>query len=81
MQHPKVRRIGNSPGVVLPKEALAALGVSEGDEPVLSEAPDGEMRIARGGADLSRQLEAARRGMRRSRNPLRGLAKRPSRSG
>ncbi len=31
MQHLKVRKIGNSLGVVLPKETLAQLGVAEGD--------------------------------------------------
>ncbi|MHA1527574.1 MAG: AbrB/MazE/SpoVT family DNA-binding domain-containing protein [Alphaproteobacteria bacterium] len=75
MQHLKVRKIGNSLGVVLPKETLAQLGVGEGDELILSDAPDGEMRITRGEVDLDRQLEAARRGMKRYRNALRELAK------
>ena len=75
MQHLKVRKIGNSLGVVLPKETLAQLGVSEGDELIVSEAPDGEMRITRGDVDLDRQLEAARRGMKRYRNALSELAK------
>ena len=75
MQHLKVRKIGNSLGVVLPKETLAQLGVGEGDELIVSEAPDGEMRITRGEVDLDRQLEAARRGMKRYRNALRELAK------
>jgi putative addiction module antidote len=75
MQHLKVRKIGNSLGVVLPKETLALLGVSEGDELIVSEAPNGEMRITRGEVDLDRQLEAARKGMKRYRNALRELAK------
>lgn len=75
MQHLKVRKIGNSLGVVLPKEVLARFGVDEGDELIVSETPDGEMRITRGDVDLDRQLEAARRGMRRYRNALRELAK------
>ena len=75
MQHLKVRKIGNSLGVVLPKETLAQLGVGEGDELIVSEAPNGEMRITRGEIDLDRQLEAARRGMKRYRNALRELAK------
>ena len=74
-QHLKVRKIGNSLGVVLPKETLAQLGVGEGDELIVSEAPNGEMRITRGEVDLDRQLEAARRGMKRYRNALRELAK------
>ena len=75
MQHLKVRKIGNSLGIVLPKETLALLGVSEGDELIVSEAPNGEMRITRGEVDLDRQLEAARKGMKRYRNALRELAK------
>ena len=75
MQHLKVRKIGNSLGVVLPKETLAQLGVGEGDELIVSEAPNGEMRITRGEVDLDRQLEAVRRGMKRYRNALRELAK------
>ena len=53
----------------------ALLGVDEGDELIVSEAPNGEMRITRGEVDLDRQLEAARRGMKRYRNALRELAK------
>ncbi len=75
MQHLKVRKIGNSLGIVLPKETLVLLGVSEGDELIVSEAPNGEMRITRGEVDLDRQLEAARKGMKRYRNALRELAK------
>jgi putative addiction module antidote len=75
MQHLKVRKIGNSLGVVLPKETLAQLGVGEGDELIVSEAHDGKMHITRGDVDLDRQLEAARRGMKRYRDALRELAK------
>jgi len=75
MQHLKIRKIGNSLGIVLPKELLVQLGVGEGDELVVSEAPNGEMRLTRGEVDLDRQLEAARRGMARYRNALRELAK------
>ena len=35
----KVRKIGNSYGVVLPKEALATLRVKEGDTLTATEAP------------------------------------------
>lgn len=75
MQHLKVRRIGNSLGVVLPKDVLAQLGVGEGDELIATAAPGGELRLTRGEVNLERQLEAARKGMRRYRNALRELAK------
>ena len=75
MQHLKVRKIGNSLGVVLPREVLAQLGAGEGDELIATTAPDGSLRLIRGDADLERQLEAARKGMARYRNALRELAK------
>jgi len=37
----KVRRVGNSAAITLPKEALARLRVSEGDSIVLTEGRDG----------------------------------------
>lgn len=37
----KVRRVGNSAGITLPKEALARLRVREGDTIVLTEDKDG----------------------------------------
>jgi putative addiction module antidote len=37
----KVTQIGNSLGVILPKDALAALKVAKGDSLILSEAPGG----------------------------------------
>jgi|SRR5690606_14289630 len=70
----KVRKIGNSLGVVLPKDVLAKLRVSEGDELSVSETPDG-VALQRSDADLQEQIEAARRAMKRYRNALRELAK------
>lgn len=75
MQHLKVRKIGNSLGVVLPRDVLAQLGAGEGDELIAATAPDGSLRLIRGDHDLERQLEAARKGMARYRNALRELAK------
>jgi putative addiction module antidote len=75
MQHLKVRRIGNSLGVVLPKETLAQLGVGEGDELIVTRMPGGVLRLTPGEVDLERQIEVARRGMKRYRDALRELAK------
>jgi putative addiction module antidote len=70
----KVRRIGNSLGVVLPKEILAKLRVGEGGELTVSDTPDG---VALTGFDdeTARQLEMMRDIMNRYRNTLRELAK------
>src|SRR5690554_6643421 len=70
----KVRRIGNSLGVVLPKEVLAKLGVAEGDLLSVSDTQGG-VALARFDAELQAQIDAARRAMKRYRNALRELAK------
>jgi len=70
----KVRKIGNSLGVVLPKDVLAKLKVGEGDELSVSETPEG-VALTRNDAELQEQIEAARRAMKRYRNALRELAK------
>lgn len=70
----KVRRIGNSLGVVLPKEVLAKLNVGEGDELTVTDTPDG-VALAGGDAEFARQMEMMRDIMRRYRNTLRELAK------
>lgn len=75
MQRVKIRKIGNSLGVVLPRDVLARLGVGEGDELIASMKPERELRLTPTEEDLDRQLEAARKGMRRYRNALRELAK------
>ncbi len=75
MQHLKVRKIGNSLGVVLPKETLALLGVGEGDELIATRAPGGELRLTPPDEDFERQMRAAEEIMDRYRNALAELAK------
>jgi putative addiction module antidote len=71
----KVRQVGNSLGVVLPKEALARLNLREGDALYLTEAPDGSMRITPYDPAFETQMRLAREGMGKFRNTLRELAK------
>lgn len=71
----KLRKIGNSVGVVLPKEALAHMNVREGDTISVTESPGGSLRMAPTSPDVMRQLEVARDLIRRYRNALRELAK------
>jgi putative addiction module antidote len=71
----KIRRIGNSCGVVLPKEVLARLRVAEGDRLFLTETPEGGYRLTPYDPELERQLRLAEEGMARYRNTLRALAK------
>jgi putative addiction module antidote len=70
----KVTQVGNSLGVVLPKEALAKLNVGKGDELFLTPAPDG-YRVTPQYEGLEEQLAAARAIMKRRRSVLRELAK------
>lgn len=70
----KITKIGNSAGVILPKELLARLRVGVGDSLYVTEAPDG-IRISAADPDFATQMEAAERIMRKDRNILRALAK------
>jgi putative addiction module antidote len=71
----KVRQVGNSLGVVLPKETLARLNLKNGDSLYLTEAPDGSMRITPYDPAFDAQMRLAREGMGKFRNTLRELAK------
>lgn len=75
MRKLKVRRIGNSLGVVLPKEMLQELGVGEGDELIATRAQDAYL-IGRRDETFQRAMKIAEKGMNKYRNALRELAKR-----
>jgi len=70
----KITKVGNSSGLLLPKEALAKLRVEQGDTVYLTETPEG-YRITPYDPDFARQMELARKIMRKHRNALRELAK------
>ncbi len=70
----KLNRIGNSVGVVLPKEALARLKVELGDTLYLTESPDG-YRITPNDPEFAEQMKVAERVMRKNRDVLAQLAK------
>ena len=70
----KVTQIGNSMGIVLPKEALNRLKVSKGDELYLVEGPDG-LTITPYEQQFGEQMQAAEKVLKRYRNALRQLAK------
>lgn len=70
----KITKIGNSVGVVLPKELLARLRVGQGDTLYASEAPDG-VRLTASDPDFEAKMEIAERIMREDRDILRALAK------
>lgn len=71
----KVTQIGNSMGVVLPKEVMSELNVVKGDTLYLTKAPDGGMRLSPYTDKVAKQIHAAEEVMRQYRNTLRELAK------
>jgi putative addiction module antidote len=71
----KVRKIGNSFGLLLPKEAVAQLKAEEGTSLYLSSAPEGGFRLSPFDPEFAKQMEIAQEGIRRYRNTLRELAK------
>jgi putative addiction module antidote len=70
----KLTQIGNSVGVILPKELLAKLGVTKGDTLYAVEQPDG-VRLTVADPDFAAQMDLARRVMKDRRAVLRELAK------
>jgi putative addiction module antidote len=70
----KVTKIGNSAGIVLPKELLARLRVEAGDSLFVSETPDG-VRITASNPDFAAKMALAETIMREDRDILRVLAK------
>ncbi|MDL5054791.1 AbrB/MazE/SpoVT family DNA-binding domain-containing protein [Oscillatoria laete-virens NRMC-F 0139] len=71
----KIRKIGNSVGIVLPKEALAHLKVGEGDSITVTDASEGSLRLSPQKAEVARQMEVVQDVMKRYRHTLRELAK------
>ena len=69
-----VTQIGNSTGVILPKEAVARLKVKKGDSLFLTETPDG-YAMTPYDPEFEIQIKAARQGMGKYRNALHELAK------
>ncbi len=69
----KITSIGNSAGVILPKELLARLRLEKGDELYAIETPDG-MRLTAFDPTLAQQMEVAETVMRKRRSLLNKLA-------
>jgi putative addiction module antidote len=69
-----IRAIGNSSGVVLPRELLEAMNVQQGDRLFVTRTPDGIVLRPYDG-QFAKQMTVAREVMRRDRAILRELAK------
>ena len=71
----KLTQIGNSIGVVLPKEALAKLGVEKGGVIFLTDAPGGAMQISPYNPEVANQIALGEEIMDEYRDTFRALAK------
>jgi putative addiction module antidote len=69
----RITTVGNSAGVILPKDLLARLRVEKGDELYALETPDG-IRLTTYDPKLAAQMEVAEEIMRKDRDLLRMLA-------
>ena len=69
----KITTVGNSAGVILPKELLARLRLEKGDELHALETPDG-IRLTVYDPTLAQQMDVAEQVMRRRRTLLNKLA-------
>lgn len=70
----KITQIGNSLGVILPKEFLTKMKLEKGDELFATESPDG-YRLTPYNPEFEAKMLAAEKIMRKRRNVLRELAK------
>lgn len=70
----KITQVGNSLGVILPKELIASMKLDKGDALWVSDAPSG-YRITPYDPEFGEQMDAARLLMKKRRNVLHELAK------
>ena len=71
----KVRKFGNSLGVVLPKEVIQRLQAGDGQRLFLIEAAGGEYRLSAYDPAFEKKMSKAEQIMTRYRNTLRALSK------
>lgn len=69
----KITTVGNSAGVILPKELMARLRLEKGDELYATETPDG-IKLSPFDPKLAAQMEVAERVMRKRRTLLHKLS-------
>jgi putative addiction module antidote len=71
----RVRKVGNSLGILLTKDVIEVLGVAEGDQLFAVRTPDG-IRLTPFDPDFATAIESSRDYMRRHRDAMHELAKR-----
>lgn len=71
----EIKKIGNSSGLILPKEIMSRLNLKVGDPLYATLTPDGGIRFTPHDPNFEKAMEVARRGMKRYHNALAELAK------
>jgi putative addiction module antidote len=71
----EVKKIGNSTGLILPKDLLARLKLEQGDWLYVTELPDGGVKLTAGDPKFEQALDIAKKAMKTYRNALTELAK------
>lgn len=69
-----IRKIGNSEGVIIPKEMLQEQGLSAGDALEIVRTPDG-LKLVKADSEFAQQMRYAREFMDKYRDALAMLAK------
>lgn len=70
----EIRKIGNSTGLILPKDLVTRLGLKNGDRITITEMPGG-FRVSRSEAEFDRAMGIVDDVMNKYRNALEALAK------
>ena len=71
----EIKKIGNSTGLILPKELLSRLGLQQGDEVTISEGPDRTLTVTPYSDDDDETMRIARKIISEYKNTLKALAK------
>lgn len=71
----QLKKVGNSTGMILPKELMARLNITVGDSFHVTVTPEGGLRFTPYDPKFDKAMEVARRGMKIYRNALAELAK------
>ena len=71
----EIKKIGNSTGLILPKELLAKLDIQQGQWLYVTELPDGGVRLTPYDPDFATVMDLAEEIMDEYRDTLRALAK------
>jgi putative addiction module antidote len=71
----ELKRIGNSTGLILPKELLARLGLAQGDSVFVTEGPDKALTVSAFDPDHEKVMELGREVFKEYRETFKALAK------